>query len=103
MLVKLRRLLLLLISLLLIIALTLWYMLMQPVMGSISKSNDIETFSPVVLENTVRTLVEVMSLIKHLIAMSLLHLDRTTANVLSLVPIMIQRVNYQAQTITPAV
>ena len=27
-------------------------------MGSISKSNDIETFSPVVLENTVRTLVE---------------------------------------------
>ena len=58
MLVKLRRLLLLLVSLVLIIIFILWYMLMQPVMGSINKVTNIETFSPLELENTVKTLVE---------------------------------------------
>ncbi len=55
--VKLRRFLLLLVSLLLVFVFTLWYILMQPVFGPVSKAENIETFNPAQLKNTVTTLV----------------------------------------------
>ncbi len=57
MLVKLRRFLLLLVSLFLIFIFVLWYMLMQPVIGSVTKADNIETFDPSKLKNTVNIIV----------------------------------------------